>query len=109
MPELTAADLRELFLFEHLSEEQLAWLVEHGQVETREAGTLVHAEGDEATCFFVLLEGTVALCRNIGGQRVEVNRTDHRGSYFGATQAYLRGEVAAPSTYTMTVESITDT
>ena len=109
MPELTAADLRELFLFEHLSEEQLAWLVEHGQVETRPAGTPVHTEGEPATCFFVLLEGTIALCRNVGGQRVEINRTDHRGSYFGATQAYLRGEVQGTTTYTMTVESITDT
>ncbi|MEO6087441.1 MAG: ATP-binding protein, partial [Umezawaea sp.] len=109
MPDLTAADLRELFLFEHLSDEQLAWLVDHGQVETREAGTVVHAEGEAATCFFVLLEGTIALCRNIGGQRVEFNRSDHRGSYFGAVQAYLRDEVPSERTYKSTVESITDT
>jgi signal transduction histidine kinase len=109
VPELTATDLRELFLFERLSDEQLAWLAEHGQVETREAGSVVHAEGEEASCFFVLLEGTVALCRNVGGQRVEISRTDHRGSYFGATQAYLRDEVPSQKTYAMTVESITDT
>lgn len=106
---LTADELRELFLFEHLSEDQLAWLVEHGQVETRAAGVPVHTEGEPATCFFVLLEGTIALCRNVGGQRVETSRTDHRGSYFGATQAYLRGEVQPSPTYRMTVESITDT
>jgi signal transduction histidine kinase len=109
VPNLTADELRELFLFERLSDEQLAWLVEHGRVETRPAGTPVHTEGEQATCFFVLLDGTIALCRNVGGQRVEINRTDHRGSYFGATQAYLRGEVQGTTTYTTTVESITDT
>ncbi|WP_106191363.1 ATP-binding protein [Umezawaea tangerina] len=109
MAELTADDLRGLFLFEHLGEDQLAWLLDHGQVETREAGTQVLVEGDEATCFFLLLDGTVALCRNIGGERVEVSRTDHRGSYFGATQAYLKDDVASKTTYRMTVESITDT
>jgi signal transduction histidine kinase len=106
---LTADELRELFLFEHLDDEQLAWLVEHGQVETREAGTPVLTEGDPATCFFVLLEGTVALSRNIGGERVETNRTDHRGSYFGATQVYLEADVASKKFYNMTVDSITDT
>jgi signal transduction histidine kinase len=106
---MTTDDLRELFLFEHLREEQLAWLVEHGQVETRAPGTVVVAEGEPATCFFVLLDGTVALSRNVGGERVETNRTDHRGSYFGATQAYLEADVASKTTYQMTAESITDT
>ncbi|GLZ35058.1 histidine kinase [Lentzea sp. NBRC 105346] len=103
---MTPDELRSLFLFEHLGDDQLAWLAEHGHIETRSAGTVVLAEGDPATCFFVLLEGTVALSRNVGGQRVETNRTDHRGSYFGATQAYLEADV---TTYQMTVESITDT
>ncbi|MGW6449831.1 ATP-binding protein [Lentzea sp. NPDC055074] len=106
MERLTADALRELFLFEKLDDAQLDWLAGHGHVETREAGTPVLTEGEPATCFFVLLEGTVALCRNIGGQRVEVSRSDLRGSYFGATQAYL--ELDQP-TYQMTVESITAT
>ncbi len=105
---LTADDLRGLFLFERLGEDQLAWLVEHGRVETHSAGTAVHTEGERATCFFVLLDGTVALCRTIGGERVEVNRTDHRGSYFGATQAYLQADVASKTIYLMTAEAITD-
>jgi signal transduction histidine kinase len=109
MERLTADELRELFLFEHLNDDQLAWLVEHGQVEYREAGTPVLSEGDPATCFFVLLEGTVALTRNIGGERVETNRTDHRGSYFGATQVYLAADVASKTIYLTTVESVTDT
>ncbi|KOV82558.1 ATP-binding protein [Nocardia sp. NRRL S-836] len=106
MDRLTAAELRELFLFEKLDDEQLDWLAGHGHVETRAAGTPVLIEGEPATCFFVLLDGTVALCRNLGGQRVEVSRSSLRGSYFGATQAYL--ELDQP-TYQMTVESITAT
>jgi signal transduction histidine kinase len=109
METLTAAELRELFLFEHLDEDQLAWLTEHGQIETRTAGTNVLTEGEPATCFFVLLDGTVALSRNIGGERVEMNRTDHRGSYFGATQVYLNDSLAQKLTYQATAESITDT
>ncbi|TCO49724.1 ATP-binding protein [Actinocrispum wychmicini] len=106
---LTADDLRELFLFEKLDDDQLAWLAHHGQVETRSAGATVHDEGEPATCFFVLLEGTVALSRNIGGERVEMNRTDHVGSYFGATQVYLAADVAANQKYMASVESVTDT
>lgn len=105
---LTADDLRGLFLFQRLDPGQLDWLVEHGQVETRAAGTAVLTEGEPATCFFVLLDGTIALSRDIGGQRLEVNRTDHRGSYFGATQAYLEADVASKTTYQMTAEAITD-
>lgn len=106
MERLTAPELRTLFLFEKLDDAQLDWLATHGHVETRAAGTPVLTEGEPATCFFVLLEGTVALCRTIGGQRIEVSRSDLRGSYFGATQAYL--ELDQP-TYQMTVESITAT
>jgi signal transduction histidine kinase len=106
---LTADDLRELFLFEHLSDEQLDWLVAHGHVESRTAGTPVVTEGETATCFFVLLDGTVALSRMIGNERVETNRTAHRGSYFGATQVYLQADVMWKTVYQMTVDSVTDT
>ncbi|GAB2961891.1 ATP-binding protein [Saccharothrix stipae] len=105
---LTVDDLRALFLFEHLSEDQLAWLVAHGQVETHLAGAQVLREGQPATCFYVLLAGTVTLSRVIGGQRVETHRTDHRGAYFGATQAYLGSDLEATSVYQMTAEAVTD-
>nr|WP_083752184.1 ATP-binding protein [Saccharothrix sp. ALI-22-I] len=105
---MTVDDLRGLFLFEHLSEEQLGWLVAHGEVETHGAGTQVLREGQPATCFFVLLDGTVALSRVIGGQRVETNRTDHRGSYFGSTQAYLNLDSETTAVYQMTADAVTD-
>jgi signal transduction histidine kinase len=105
---LTRDELRGLFLFERLADEQLDWLAEHGRVETMPAGTAVVGEGDPATCFYVLLDGTISLGRDVGGDRVEVNRTDHVGSYFGATQAYLEPDTEPAKTYTMAVQAVTD-
>ena len=45
---------------------------------------MVYTEGDPATCFFVLLDGTIALPRRVGADDVEVSRTDQRGVYAGA-------------------------
>ena len=77
---LTRDDLRGLFLFERLTDEQLDWLTEHGRVETFPAGAQVITEGDAATCFYLLLDGTISMARHVGGERVEVVRSDHRGS-----------------------------
>ena len=108
MANLTRDDLRGLFLFERLTDEQLDWLVEHGQVETVAAGSPVITEGEPATCFYLLLDGTISLGRTIGGDRVQVNRTDYRGSYFGATQAYLVRDVESKGKYMMDVQAVTD-
>jgi signal transduction histidine kinase len=89
-------ELRTLFLFEKLTEEQLTWLCERGHVEGFQPGP-VYAEGDLATCFYVLLEGTVVLSRRVGTDDVEVGRTSARGSYAGAFQAYFGDKV--PQTY----------
>jgi signal transduction histidine kinase len=83
-------ELRTLFLFEKLSDDQLQWLCERGHVELIPAGP-VYAEGEEATCFYVLLEGTVVMSRRVGADDVEVGRTSQRGAYAGAWQAYMKG------------------
>ncbi|WP_026425957.1 ATP-binding protein [Actinokineospora inagensis] len=105
---MTPDDLRDLFLFESLDDDKLAWLAEHGVEETSPRGTDILAEGQPATCFYVLLDGTVSLHRTIGGERVEVQRSDHRGSYFGATQSYLSGDIQARPVYMMSVVAVTD-
>ena len=89
-------ELRTLFLFEKLSPDQLEWLCREGRVETIPPGP-VYTEGDPATCFYVLLEGTIVLLRRVGSDDIEVNRTSARGVYSGAFQAYL-GE-RAPKNY----------
>jgi len=85
-------ELRTLFLFEKLSDEQLQWLCERGHVELIDAGP-VFAEGSPATCFYVLLEGTVVMSRRVGADDVEVGRTSQRGAYSGAWYAYMGDRV----------------
>ncbi|MDF3144084.1 MULTISPECIES: ATP-binding protein [unclassified Streptomyces] len=81
-----------LFLFEKLTPEQLGRLCSEGRVELFQPGP-VYAEGDPATCFYVMVEGTVVLSRRVGGDDVEVTRTSQRGVYSGAWQAYLGDRV----------------
>jgi signal transduction histidine kinase len=82
-------ELRSLFLFEKLSDEQLTRLCTEGHVELIQPGPVI-AEGDPADCLYVLIEGSVVLTRNVGGDEVEISRTSQRGVYTGAYQAYLR-------------------
>ena len=51
-------ELRTLFLFEKLTDEQLDRLCREGHVETVESGQ-VFAEGDPASCLYVLIDGAV--------------------------------------------------
>jgi signal transduction histidine kinase len=81
-------ELRTLFLFEKLTDEQLDWLCRQGHVELFEPGDAYH-EGDRATCFLVLLEGTVAITRRIGDEDIEISRTSQAGVYAGAWRSFL--------------------
>jgi signal transduction histidine kinase len=81
-------ELRTLFLFEKLSDEQLDWLCREGHVELFDPGP-VYRDGEPATCFYVMLEGAVVLSRRVGEDDVEFSRTDQKGVYGGAFQAYL--------------------
>src|SRR5258708_36974785 len=85
---LTPDELRTLFLFESLDEGQLELLAEHGRVERWASGTGVFTEGEPATCFFVLLSGTITLSQRVRAAEVEIFRTDQRGAYAGFTQAH---------------------
>jgi signal transduction histidine kinase len=88
----SADELRGLFLFDKLTDEQLGWLCREGRVQLIEPGP-VYAEGDPAACFYVLLGGAVALSRRVGEDDVEVGRTSEPGVYAGAFTAYLGDRV----------------
>ena len=103
---LSPDQLRELFLFADLEDEQLAWISAHGDVVEVAAGQDVVAESDPATCFYVLLSGTMAMSQTVGGDRVEITRTDYRGGYFGAVQFYLDDE--STQAYSASVRALTD-
>jgi len=103
---LSADELRELFLFEHLDDDQLAWVADNGDVVESLAGTDVSVEGEPAECFFVLLEGTMTMARVVGGSEVETVRTSHRGVYSGAVQFYFGDRLE--QRYPATVRAVTD-
>ena len=75
-------ELRTLFLFEKLTDDQLEWLCREGHVELIPTGPLF-TEGDPATCFYVLLEGTLVMSRRVGADDVEVTRSSNPGVYGG--------------------------
>ena len=96
-------ELRRTFLFEKLTDEQLAWLCREGHVEQLPAGR-VYTEGEPSRCFYVLLDGEVALSRLVGGDDVETNRTNQIGVYSGAWQAYLGDRV--PQVYNNSMRAV---
>ncbi|OLF14024.1 histidine kinase [Actinophytocola xinjiangensis] len=106
MTTIEPSALRELFLFEHLTDEQLAWISATADVVSCAAGEVVAPEGDPAECFYVLLSGTITLTRRVRGDEVEVVRSDSPGVYAGATQFYLGDQV--DQHYMASLNAITD-
>jgi signal transduction histidine kinase len=102
----TPEELKTLFLFEALTDDQLAWLAGQGAIRQYPAGSTVFAEGDPAESFFVLLRGTLALSRRVQQDDVETIRTDQRGVYMGAIQAYLQDDSAVPRRYAASMRAI---
>jgi signal transduction histidine kinase len=84
-------EIRTLFLFEDLTDDQLDILCEAGTIETFPAGPVCR-EGDPATCFYVMIDGELIMSKRSGGVDIETNRTSQRGVYFGAWGAYIPGE-----------------
>jgi signal transduction histidine kinase len=107
---LTPDQLKEYFLFESLDDEKLDWLAEHGRVKHYAADTTVYGAEEPATCFFMLLEGTMIMFRRVGDHDVETTRSSQPGAYSGATRAWLTptmGEAQAQK-YAGSVRTQTD-
>jgi signal transduction histidine kinase len=103
---LSADELRKLFLFEKLSDEQLAWLSEHGWVIEVPGDTTLLAEGAPAEVLVILLSGAMTLSRKVGEDELEVSRTDQVGVYAGAMQSYVQDR--PDQGYTGTVRVLSD-
>ncbi|MGD1111818.1 MAG: ATP-binding protein [Mycobacterium sp.] len=84
-------ELRTLFLFEALSDEQLAVLCTNGHIQHYEPGPIC-VEGEPATCFYILIDGELTMSKLSGGQDIETNRTSQRGVYCGAWRAFTGGK-----------------
>jgi signal transduction histidine kinase len=98
--------LRTLFLFESLDEDKLAWLSARGRVVEYPAGATIHAEGAPASCFLVLLSGTLAMSKRVQGNELELFRTDYEGAYTGAFDAWVPER--SGRVYPATARAITD-
>jgi signal transduction histidine kinase len=107
MGKLTPAELKTLFLFEKLTDDQLSWIASHSETLHAAAGTVVIQEGDPAEKFFVLLSGTIALSRRVGQDDVQTTRTEQRGVYAGAVQAYIRDQ-GVQHTYNASLRALDD-
>jgi hypothetical protein len=103
---LTPEELRTLFLFEELNDDQLAWLAERGRIVEYTEGATIHAEGAPASCFMVLLSGTLAMYKRVQGGELELFRTDYYGAYTGAFDAYVPDR-GVPKVYLSTGRAMT--
>lgn len=84
-------ELRTLFLFEALNDDQLQMLCDNGHIQAFEKGPIV-VEGEPATCLYVLLDGELVMSKRSGGADIDTNRTSQRGVYCGAWSAYVPDE-----------------
>ncbi|MEV4116368.1 ATP-binding protein [Nonomuraea sp. NPDC049695] len=101
-------ELRKLFLFERLTDEQLTKLANSGQVRTFAQEEVILRQGDPAECFAVLLDGEIQMIsETVSAGTVAMPRTSQPGVYGGATSAYLGDR--APQTYQHTLRATAPT
>lgn len=90
-----ADDLRTVFLFDGLTDEQLTQLCTHARIEVYEACPVVE-EGQDARLFLVLMDGEIVVSKLCGDRDIETGRTSHRGTFCGAVASFLENP---PPTY----------
>lgn len=83
--------LRGLFIFDGLTDEQLLRLCADGEIADHPAGQLCR-EGEPADFFYVLLDGEIALSKRSGAREIDIWRASAPGSYCGAWSAFLLDE-----------------
>jgi signal transduction histidine kinase len=81
-------DLRPLFLFAGLSEEQLLSLVAAGEEVHFTEGDVLFREGDPADYWWVLLEGQVELLRRFGHEETVMSVMERPGVWAGGFRAW---------------------
>jgi len=101
-PQIGVTELRTLFLFESLADEDLQQLAERSQVRVFDGDVVVFTEGEPADALFVLLDGGLLLTKHADGEDVVINDTTHRGAYAGAVRAYATGH---PEEYQTTLRT----
>src|SRR5215467_3037678 len=85
---LAIEELRSLRLFESLTDEQLAELIDGGEEVTAQPGVQLFREGDQADFWWVLLDGVIDLERYVGREDTVVARMDVPGRWAGGFRAW---------------------
>ena len=85
---MDVADLRPLPLFDGVSDDQLAELLGDGSAFPFGRGDVVFREGEHADFWWVLVEGSVALSRRLGGEEVTVGSMAVPGVWSGGFRAW---------------------
>jgi len=85
---LTVDDLRSLSIFDGLTDEQLAELLEGGTEVRIEPGVELFREGEHADFWWVLVDGAIDLVRHVGREDAVVARMDVPGRWAGGFRAW---------------------
>jgi signal transduction histidine kinase len=97
-------ELRKLFLFERLTDEQLTKLATSGEIKFFEQDADILRQGEPAECFAVLVEGEIQMIsETVTAGTVAMPRASTPGVYGGATSAYLGDR--GPQTYQHTLRA----
>jgi signal transduction histidine kinase len=81
-------ELRALALFEGLTDEQLAELVEGSAEVSIQRGIELFREGEHADFWWVLIDGVIDLVRQIGPEETVVAKMDKPGQWAGGFRAW---------------------
>jgi signal transduction histidine kinase len=81
-------ELRSLSLFDSLTDEQLAELIEGSEEVSAEPGAELFREGEHADFWWVLLDGVIDLGRYIGREETVVAKMDAPGRWAGGFRAW---------------------
>jgi signal transduction histidine kinase len=87
------SDLRPLDLFDGLSDQQLVGLVAAGSEVAFGPGEYLWREGEPADFWWVLIEGTLDLVRQVGREETVLGRFDAPGRWAGGFRAWDPGGV----------------
>jgi signal transduction histidine kinase len=85
---MDVAELRALFIFDGLTDEQLGELIVVGDEVRFDAGTVLFEQGEPADSWWVLLEGNVDLVRRAGREETNVATMTRPGVWAGGFRAW---------------------
>ncbi|MDQ6744243.1 MAG: cyclic nucleotide-binding domain-containing protein, partial [Candidatus Dormibacteraeota bacterium] len=81
-------ELRSLSIFEGVTDDQLAELIEGGTEVRVEPGVDLFRQGEHADFWWVLVEGAIDLVRRVGREDTVVGRLDRPGRWAGGFRAW---------------------